>query len=144
MRYWLALFTLSALLLGAPATAQTPAAVNGCVYISGGITLSNGQRTAFQCDVNGKLLTTGGATGTGTVTSVAQTFTGGIVSVAGSPITTSGTFALTVAGTSGGIPYFSSGTTWASSAALAANSLVIGGGAGAAPASPAATACRRR
>jgi hypothetical protein len=41
--------------------------------------------------------------------------------------------ALTVAGTSGGIPYFSSGTTWASSAALAANSLVIGGGAGAAP-----------
>ena len=63
MRYWLALFTLSALLLGAPATAQTPAAVTGCVYISGGITLSNGQRTAFQCDVNGKLLTTGGGSG---------------------------------------------------------------------------------
>ena len=71
--------------------------------------------------------------GTGTVTSVAQTFTGGIVSVAGSPITTSGTLALTVAGTSGGVPYFSSGTTWATSAALAASSLVVGGGAGAAP-----------
>jgi hypothetical protein len=42
--------------------------------------------------------------------------------------------ALTVAGTSGGVPYFTSGTTWASSAALAANALVIGGGAGAAPA----------
>jgi hypothetical protein len=70
---------------------------------------------------------------TGTVSSVAQSFTGGLISVAGSPITTSGTLALTVAGTSGGIPYFSSGTTWASSAALAANSLVIGGGAGAAP-----------
>ena len=70
----------------------------------------------------------------GSVTSVAQTFTGGIISVAGSPITTSGTLALTVAGTSGGIPYFSSGTTWASSAALAANALVVGGGAGAAPA----------
>ena len=69
----------------------------------------------------------------GTVTSVAQTFTGGIVSVAGSPITTSGTLALTVAGTSGGVPYFSSGTTWATSAALAASALVIGGGAGAAP-----------
>ena len=70
----------------------------------------------------------------GTVTSVAQSFTGGIVSVAGSPVSTSGTLALTVAGTSGGVPYFSSGTTWASSAALAANALVIGGGAGAAPA----------
>lgn len=70
----------------------------------------------------------------GAVSSVAQTFTGGIVSVTGSPITGSGTLALTVAGTSGGVPYFSSGTTWASSAALAANALVIGGGAGVAPA----------
>jgi hypothetical protein len=70
----------------------------------------------------------------GAVSSVAQTFTGGIVSVTGSPITGSGTLALTVAGTSGGVPYFSSGTAWASSAALAANALVIGGGAGAAPA----------
>lgn len=63
----------------------------------------------------------------GSVTSVS--FTGGIVSVA-TPTTTP---ALTVAGTSGGVPYFSSGTTWASSAALAANALVIGGGAGVAP-----------
>jgi len=69
-----------------------------------------------------------------TVSSVAQTFTGGIISVAGSPITTSGTLALTVAGTSGGIPYFSSASAWASSAALAANAIVLGGGAGAAPA----------
>ena len=71
---------------------------------------------------------------TGTVTSVAQTFTGGIVSVAGSPITSSGTLALTVAGTSGGVPYFSSGSAWATSAALAASAIVLGGGAGAAPA----------
>jgi len=70
---------------------------------------------------------------TGTVTSVAQTFTGGIISVGGSPITNSGTLALTIAGTSGGIPYFSSGTTWASSAVLAANALMVGGGAGLAP-----------
>ena len=70
----------------------------------------------------------------GTVTSVAQSFTGGLISVAGSPITTSGTLALTVAGTSGGVPYFSSASTWATSAALAASALVIGGGAGAAPA----------
>jgi len=78
------------------------------------------------------------ATGSGgTVTSVAQSFTGGLISVSGSPITTSGTLALTVAGTSGGIPYFSSGSTWASSAALAAGSLVLGGGAGATPATTA-------
>lgn len=70
---------------------------------------------------------------TGTVTSIAQTFTGGIISVGGSPITTSGTLALTVAGTSGGIPYFTSSSAWASSAALAANALMIGGGAGLAP-----------
>lgn len=72
--------------------------------------------------------------GTGTVTSVAQSFTGGLISVGGSPITTSGTLALTVAGTSGGIPYFSSASAWASSAALAANQIVLGGGAGVAPA----------
>ena len=63
----------------------------------------------------------------GTVTSVS--FTGGIISVA----TATTTPALTVAGTSGGIPYFSSGTTWATSAALAASALMVGGGVGAAP-----------
>ena len=70
----------------------------------------------------------GAGTGGGSVTSVG--FTGGIVSVA----TATTTPALTVAGTSGGIPYFSSGTTWATSAALAANAIVVGGGAGVAPA----------
>jgi hypothetical protein len=65
--------------------------------------------------------------GSGTVTSVG--WTGGIVSVA----TATTTPAFTIAGTSGGIPYFSSASTWASSAALAANAIVIGGGAGAAP-----------
>lgn len=75
--------------------------------------------------------------GGGTVTSVAQSFTGGLISVSGSPITGSGTLALTVAGTSGGIPYFSSASTWASSAVLAANALMIGGGAGATPATTA-------
>ena len=79
----------------------------------------------------GTLSATGG--GGGTVTSVGQSFTGGLISVSGSPITTSGTLALTVAGTSGGIPYFSSASTWATSAALAANAIVVGGGAGAAP-----------
>lgn len=73
------------------------------------------------------LLSSGGGGGGGSVTSVG--WTGGIVSV-GSPTTTP---AFTVAGTSGGIPYFSSASTWASSAALGANLPVIGGGAGVAP-----------
>ena len=68
------------------------------------------------------------STGSGTVTSVS--WTGGIVSIANATTTP----AFTIAGTSGGIPYFSSGTTWATSAALDANAIVLGGGAGAAPA----------
>ena len=71
--------------------------------------------------------------GSGIVTSVGASFTGGLISVAGSPITSSGTLAFTVAGTSGGIPYFDSSTSWASSGALTANLPVIGGGAGVAP-----------
>jgi hypothetical protein len=73
------------------------------------------------------------APGSGTVTSVAQSFTGGLISVAGSPVTTSGTLALTVAGTSGGAVCFTSASTWASSSALVANAIVIGGGAGVCP-----------
>lgn len=69
----------------------------------------------------------GGGGGSGTVTSVS--WTGGIVTVT-NPTTTP---AFTIAGTSGGIPYFSSTSTWASSGLLAANSLMIGGGAGLAP-----------
>jgi len=80
----------------------------------------------------------GCAAGTGTVTSVGQSFTGGLISVAGSPVTTSGTLALTVAGTSGGVPYFSSSSAWASSAAMTAHGVMIGGGAGTAPTSTSA------
>lgn len=61
------------------------------------------------------------------VTSVG--FTGGLISVA----TATTTPAFTVAGTSGGIPYFASSSTWASSAALTASALILGGGAGSAP-----------
>ena len=127
-------------------TTGTASNVTGTVAIANGGT---GQTTAnsalnallpSQTSNNGKVLSTDGtntswiaAGGSGTVTSVGQTFTGGIISVAGSPITTAGTLALTVAGTSGGIPYFSSSTGWASSSALAANALMVGGGAGSAP-----------
>lgn len=101
------------------------------------ITLGANECADVQYDTTqSRWLTTPCATaggGSGTVTSVAQSFTGGLISVSGSPVTGSGTLALTVAGTSGGIPYFSSASTWASSAALTANLPVIGGGAGAAP-----------
>ncbi len=63
----------------------------------------------------------------GTVTTVG--FTGGLLSVA-NPTTTP---AFTVAGTSGGIPYFSSSSTWASSGALGSGQFVLGGGAGSTP-----------
>lgn len=53
------------------------------------------------------------------------TFTGGLISAS--------TLALTVAGTSGGFPYFSSGTTWASTGVMAAGLPIIGGGAGVSP-----------
>ena len=116
-------------------TGLTAAPANGEIDIGNGTGFA---RTTLSAGAN--ITITNGA-GTisiagkaGTVTSVGQSFTGGIISVGGSPVTSSGTLALTVAGTSGGIPYFSSGTTWATSAALAANALVIGGGAGAAPA----------
>lgn len=94
----------------------------------------------------GQVLTSNGASsdptfqtvsGTGTVTSVGESFTGGLISVSGTPVTTSGTLALTVAGISGGIPYFSSSSGWASSALLTAHGVVVGGGAATAPTSTA-------
>lgn len=56
-----------------------------------------------------------------------------IVAYLGSPITVANGGTGIASGTSGGVPYFSASATIASSAALAANALVIGGGAGVAP-----------
>jgi hypothetical protein len=85
--------------------------------------------------------------GTGTVTSVAASVPA-FLSIAGSPITTSGTLAITysgtalpvanggtglTSGTSGGVLYYSATGTLASSAALTQYGVVYGGGAGATP-----------
>jgi len=110
------------------------AAPSGANLVAGELALNTLDEKLYFKNSTGTVKLLASSAVTGTVTSVAQSFTGGIVSVAGSPITTSGTLALTVAGTSGGVPYFASGTTWATSAALAASALVVGGGAGAAPA----------
>ena len=102
--------------------------------------------------------TTGGAptwaapATSGTVTSVAASVPA-FLSITGSPITTSGTLAITysgtalpvanggtglTAGTSGGVLYYSATGTLASSALLTQYGVVYGGGAGAAPVSTAA------
>lgn len=88
----------------------------------------------------------------GTVTSVAMTVPG-FLSIGGSPITTSGTLAVSysgsalpvanggtglTSGTSGGILGYTASGTLASSGALTANQLIVGGGAGATPATLAA------
>jgi hypothetical protein len=73
----------------------------------------------------------------GTVTSVGYTVNGGsttgIFSVSGSPVTTAGSLNLAIAGTSGGVAYFSSSSILSSSGILNTNVLVKGGGAGGAP-----------
>ena len=105
------------------------------VTSTGDLILGNGSNSSTRLAIGASthVLTSNGTTATwaanplGTVTTVG--WTGGIVTVT-NPTTTP---AFTIAGTAGGIPYFSSGTAWATSAALTANALVIGGGAGAAP-----------
>jgi len=73
-------------------------------------------------------------TSSGVVTSVGFSVPAtSIFTATGSPVTGSGTLGFTTAGTSGGIPYFSSAAALSSSAALTANLPVIGGGAGVAP-----------
>jgi hypothetical protein len=139
---------------GGPVTTSGTITLAGTLAITNGGTNSTATPTAgtipygtgtaiaySPAGTSGQVLTSGGAgaptwttvTGTGTVTSVAQTFTGGLISVSGSPITAAGTLALTVAGTSGGVPYFGSSSTWASSSVLTASAIMVGGGAGAAP-----------
>jgi hypothetical protein len=71
-------------------------------------------------------------TGSGTVTSVAQTVPTGFA-IAGSPVTSSGTLAITASGTSGGVLYYASTTTFGVSALLTQHGVMLGGGAGGAP-----------
>ena len=116
-------------------TAGGTASIYGCGSTSTSVSLTYPAQiitdgTNYQCVPNG-----GSGGGSGTVTSVGLTVPGSsILGVTGSPVTTSGNLGLTTTGTSGGIPYFSSTSALSSSALLAAGNLMVGGGAGTAPA----------
>lgn len=120
-------------------TGATPAAASGTLVVDSGATFTVHKTFAMPVDdgQNNYVLKTNGSgvgswvvdnAGTGTVTSVSQSFTGGIIQVNGSPVTTSGTLALTVSGTAGGIVYFSSNSVWGSTGSLSAGGLIVGGG----------------
>lgn len=68
-----------------------------------------------------------------TLFSVGANFNGGLINVTNTPITTSGVLQFHVAGNSGGIPYFDTANSWASTSTLTANLPLVGGGPGVAP-----------
>jgi len=119
--------TIAGTWAGAPINLQTQVTGNLSVAnLGGGIGATSA--TCFHGDATwGSCTGTGG--GGGGVTSVI--WTGGLVSIA-NPMTNP---AFTVAGNSGGLVYFNSGTTWNSSATLGLNGVLIGGGVAGAPTS---------
>lgn len=137
-------------------TGATPAAGSGTLVVDSGATFTVHKTFAMPTDdgQNTYVLKTNGAgvgswaadnAGTGTVTSVGLSVAGGgtVLSITGTPVTSSGTLGIIVAGTSGGLLYFSSGNTMGSSATLGLGALVVGGGAGGVPTALAAVASGR-
>lgn len=95
------------------------------------LNLSNGDAYCLLGSTVTKIVSAGAS-----VSSVNVSSPTGVLAAAGGPITSSGTITLAWSGTSGGVPYFSGATAMASSAALATNAIVLGGGSGAAPSTP--------
>ena len=129
--------------------AATPSAGN---LVAGELALNTlDEKLYFKNSTGTVKLLASNAASSGTVSSVAATVPT-FLSIAGSPITTSGTLAITLSGTalpvanggtgltsgtSGGILAYTASGTLASSGVLAQYGVVIGGGAGAAPTSTA-------
>ena len=110
---------------------------NTTAFATVGTPFANSQ--CVTTDNLGNLTTTGspcGATGGGgTVQSVGLSMPG-VFTVTGSPVTVTGSLTATAAGTQGGIVYFPTAATMASSGAFTANAPIIGGAtAGSAPVS---------
>lgn len=55
-RHFLTIVLVLMSMMLARAQPTAPAAVNGCIYLSGTVTLSDKQSNVFICDVNGRLL----------------------------------------------------------------------------------------
>src|SRR6516162_208408 len=128
-------FTANAPILGGgPGAAPVSGARSGntTTFTTTTGVLTNGHCVSIDANLN--FVDNGSACGTssGGVTSVGLTMPA-VFTVANSPLVAAGTLVVSANGTSGGIPYFASATTFASSAALTANLPVIGGGPGAAP-----------
>ncbi len=143
-----ALLRAASLTLGWTGTLSVPRGGSGAgTFTAHGVLLGEGT-SAFGVTgtgTAGQVLTSNGAladptfqsASSGTVTSVAQTVPGGF-SISGSPVTTTGTLAISANGTSGGVLAYTGATTMASSGALTQHGVVIGGGAGAVPVSTSA------
>lgn len=119
-------FSIVNLGAGAVTTTATVSTING----AGTLVLNQNQGAYLISDGTNWVAFLGSSSG---VTSVGLSMPA-IFTVTNSPVTSTGTLTATAAGTSGGVPYFNSATSMASSGALTANLPVIGGGAGAAPA----------
>lgn len=122
--------TTTTVLHGNAAGAPTFGAVNLATDVSGQLPIS-AVGSAGLSGTSPITISAAGVIGCATCNTSAATvtsasFTGGLISVA-TPTTTP---AFTVAGTSGGVPYFSGASTWASSAAGTVNTLMKWGGAG--------------
>ena len=89
------------------------------------LTSTSGGGTTNFLRADGAWAAPAGGGGGGGIGSIGLTMPG-VFTVTGSPLTANGAIAVSANGISGGVPYFNTATTMASSAALSANQLLLG------------------